>query len=147
MKVSFVTARAHVCFLVHQRFLVQYRFFATALVFPGGDVGEMLVVAFGFALLGLEFLAEMAAARFIALQGIDAEQFGKFHEVRHATGVLQLLIELAVPARDSDVGPEFVAQRGELKAAPPVGAVLNHHFNAVTSWGVDGTGELKHVYA
>jgi sulfane dehydrogenase subunit SoxC len=41
---------------------------------------------------------------------------------------------------------EFVAQRGELKAVPPVGAVLNHHFNAVTSWGVDGTGELKHVY-
>ena len=42
---------------------------------------------------------------------------------------------------------EFVAQRGELKAVPPVGAVLNQHFNAVTSWGVDGTGELKHVYA
>jgi sulfane dehydrogenase subunit SoxC len=42
---------------------------------------------------------------------------------------------------------EFVAQRGELKAAPPVGAVLNHHFNAVTSWGIDGTGEVKHVYA
>jgi sulfane dehydrogenase subunit SoxC len=42
---------------------------------------------------------------------------------------------------------EFVAQRGELKAVPPVGAVLNHHFNAVTSWGVDGTGEVKHVYA
>jgi sulfane dehydrogenase subunit SoxC len=42
---------------------------------------------------------------------------------------------------------EFVAQRGELKAVPPVGAVLNHHFNAVTSWGVDGTGEVRHVYA
>jgi sulfane dehydrogenase subunit SoxC len=42
---------------------------------------------------------------------------------------------------------EFVAQRGELKAVPPVGAVLNQHFNAVTSWGIDGTGEVKHVYA
>jgi sulfane dehydrogenase subunit SoxC len=42
---------------------------------------------------------------------------------------------------------EFVAQRGELKAVPPVGAVLNQHFNAVTSWGVDSTGEVKHVYA
>ena len=30
---------------------------------------------------------------------------------------------------------------------PPFGAVLNHHFNAVTSWGVEGTGEVKHVYA
>jgi sulfane dehydrogenase subunit SoxC len=42
---------------------------------------------------------------------------------------------------------EFVAARGELKAVPPVGAVLNQHFNAVTSWGVDGAGEVKHVYA
>jgi sulfane dehydrogenase subunit SoxC len=42
---------------------------------------------------------------------------------------------------------EFVAQRGELKVVPPVGAFLNQHFNAVTSWGVDGAGEVKHVYA
>ena len=42
---------------------------------------------------------------------------------------------------------EFVAARGQLKAVPPVGAVLNHHFNAVTSWGVESTGEVKHVYA
>jgi len=43
--------------------------------------------------------------------------------------------------------PEFVAKRGELKAVPPVGAVLNQHFNAITSWGVDSVGEVKHVYA
>jgi sulfane dehydrogenase subunit SoxC len=42
---------------------------------------------------------------------------------------------------------EFVAARGQLKAAPPVGAVLNQHFNAVTSWGVEASGEVKHVYA
>ena len=42
---------------------------------------------------------------------------------------------------------EFIAARGQLKAAPPVGAVLNQHFNAVTSWGVEGSGEVKHVYA
>src|SRR5229473_2102058 len=42
---------------------------------------------------------------------------------------------------------EFVAARGQLKAVPPVGAVLNHHFNAITSWGIEGTGEVKHVYA
>ena len=42
---------------------------------------------------------------------------------------------------------EFVAKRGELKAVPPVGAVLNQHFNAITSWGVDSVGEVKHVYA
>src|SRR6516165_6428544 len=42
---------------------------------------------------------------------------------------------------------QFVAQRGELKAVPPVGAVLNQHCNVVTSWGVDSAGEVKHVYA
>ena len=42
---------------------------------------------------------------------------------------------------------EFVAARGQLKTVPPVGAVLNQHFNAVTSWGVERSGEVKHVYA
>jgi sulfane dehydrogenase subunit SoxC len=42
---------------------------------------------------------------------------------------------------------EFVASRGELKSAPPVGAVLNHHCNAITSWAIDSTGEVKHAYA
>jgi sulfane dehydrogenase subunit SoxC len=42
---------------------------------------------------------------------------------------------------------QFVAQRGELKSVPAVGVVLNHHFNAITSWGIDSTGEIKHVYA
>jgi sulfane dehydrogenase subunit SoxC len=42
---------------------------------------------------------------------------------------------------------QFVAQRGELKAVPPAMAFPNQHFNAITSWAVDGTGEVKHVYA
>jgi sulfane dehydrogenase subunit SoxC len=42
---------------------------------------------------------------------------------------------------------EFVAQRGELKAVPPVAAFPNQHFNAVTSWAIDEKGEVKHVYA
>jgi sulfane dehydrogenase subunit SoxC len=42
---------------------------------------------------------------------------------------------------------EFVARRGELKAVPPVMAFPNQHFNAITSWAVDSTGEVKHVYA
>jgi sulfane dehydrogenase subunit SoxC len=41
---------------------------------------------------------------------------------------------------------EFVAKRGELKAVPPVTAFLNQHFNAITSWAVDRTGEVTHVY-
>jgi hypothetical protein len=42
---------------------------------------------------------------------------------------------------------EFVASRGELKTAPPVAAVLNQHCNAVTSWAIDSSGEIKHAYA
>ena len=42
---------------------------------------------------------------------------------------------------------EFVAQRGELKAPPPVLAFPNQHYNSITSWAIDGSGEVKHAYA
>jgi sulfane dehydrogenase subunit SoxC len=42
---------------------------------------------------------------------------------------------------------QFVAERGELDAVPPVTAFRNHHFNAVTSWSVDPRGKVKHAYA
>jgi sulfane dehydrogenase subunit SoxC len=42
---------------------------------------------------------------------------------------------------------EFVTKRGELKAVPPATAFPNQHFNAITSWAVASTGEIKHVYA
>jgi sulfane dehydrogenase subunit SoxC len=42
---------------------------------------------------------------------------------------------------------EFVAKRGELKTVPPVTAFPNQHCNAITSWAVDSTGEVKHAYA
>jgi sulfane dehydrogenase subunit SoxC len=42
---------------------------------------------------------------------------------------------------------QFVAQRGELKKVPPVIAIANQHFNAVTSWAVNATGDVTHVYA
>ena len=42
---------------------------------------------------------------------------------------------------------EFVAHRGELKTVLPVTAFPNQHFNGVTSWAIDGKGEVKHVYA
>jgi len=43
---------------------------------------------------------------------------------------------------------DFVAMRGE--AANPVTTPLafpNQHYNSLTSWAVDGKGEIKHVYA
>jgi sulfane dehydrogenase subunit SoxC len=42
---------------------------------------------------------------------------------------------------------QFVAARGELKAKPPVLGFPNQHYNSITSWGIDGKGEIKHVYA
>jgi len=43
---------------------------------------------------------------------------------------------------------QFVAQRGELKKVPPnLTFPPNQHCNAVTSWGVNRDGEVKHVYA
>ena len=42
---------------------------------------------------------------------------------------------------------EFVAKRGELKAPLSLVAFPNQHFNAITSWGIDTNGEVKHVYA
>jgi sulfane dehydrogenase subunit SoxC len=42
---------------------------------------------------------------------------------------------------------EFVAARGELKTVPPVVAFPNQHHNAITSWAIDASGEVKHVYA
>jgi len=42
---------------------------------------------------------------------------------------------------------EFVAQRGQLKKVPPITALPNQHFNAVTTLGVDANGQVGHVYA
>ncbi len=42
---------------------------------------------------------------------------------------------------------QFVAARGETKTPPPVLGFPNQHFNSITSWAIDGKGEVKHVYA
>ena len=43
---------------------------------------------------------------------------------------------------------EFVAARGQTErpVASPL-AFPNQHYNSITSWGIDGKGEIKHVYA
>ena len=42
---------------------------------------------------------------------------------------------------------EIVARRGETTAVPNVLAFPTQHYNTLTSWGVDRSGEVKHVYA
>jgi sulfane dehydrogenase subunit SoxC len=43
---------------------------------------------------------------------------------------------------------EFVAARGQTEKplSTPL-AFPNQHYNSITSWAVDSTGEIKHVYA
>jgi sulfane dehydrogenase subunit SoxC len=41
---------------------------------------------------------------------------------------------------------DFVAARGEAKKVPNVLGFPNQHYNSLTSWAVNGSGEVKHVY-
>jgi len=41
---------------------------------------------------------------------------------------------------------DFVAARGEAKKVPNVLGFPNQHYNSLTSWAVNGGGEVKHVY-
>jgi len=42
---------------------------------------------------------------------------------------------------------DFVAARGQTPKPPNVGGFPNQHYNSITSWGVDPSGQVKHVYA
>jgi len=42
---------------------------------------------------------------------------------------------------------QIIAARGETTKVPPVTAFPGQHFNGITTWAVEGNGEVKHVYA
>jgi sulfane dehydrogenase subunit SoxC len=42
---------------------------------------------------------------------------------------------------------EFVSKRGQTSKPPSVLGFPGHHFNAITSWAVNPSGEVRHVYA
>lgn len=42
---------------------------------------------------------------------------------------------------------EVVAQRGEASRIPNVNGFPSQHYNGTTSWGIERSGEVKHVYA
>src|SRR5512138_810342 len=104
-----VAAGAHVDFFVDQRFLVEDGRFVRALVFPGGRISKVLVVAFGFAVRFLVLGSEMAAAGFVAVQRIQAQQFSELHEIGDAPGVFEALVDALDLAGDREVLPEFLA--------------------------------------
>jgi len=106
---SFVTPLGHFDLFIHERLFVHHWRLARALIFPGRNTGEVFVVASGFAILVLEFLAEMAAAGFASFKSVEAEEFSEFHEVGDASSIFEDLVEFAVLAGDIDVFPEFLA--------------------------------------
>jgi sulfane dehydrogenase subunit SoxC len=42
---------------------------------------------------------------------------------------------------------QIVAHRGQTRTVPPVTAFPSQHYNGITSWAIDGKGEVAHVYA
>ncbi len=81
---------------------------------PGGDVGVLVVVAEGFAVGGLVFFAEVSAAAFVAVVGVDSDEFAEFEEVGYSVGFIQFGIEFVDFAGDEDVFPEFFAEGADV---------------------------------
>ena len=64
----------------------------SSLPLPRGGIGEVLVIAQGLALRRLTLYAEVAAARFGALQRVHAHQLAQFEEVRDSARLLERLV-------------------------------------------------------
>ncbi len=76
---------------------------------------EALVVALRFVVGRLVLLAEVAAARLLARQGIEREQFRELEVVGHAAGVLEILVRVVRVARHRHVVPELFANLRNLR--------------------------------
>jgi hypothetical protein len=60
---------------------VEHGRLADTLEFPGGGVGIVFVVACGLAFRGLILFAEVAAAAFVAVERVAADEFGEFEVI------------------------------------------------------------------
>src|SRR5438093_471895 len=78
--------------------------FAWSGVFPGRHIGETRVIAERFTVRRLKFLAEVASARFIAMECVKTHQFAQLEEVCNAPGIFECLIQLH---RDESCGCHF----------------------------------------
>src|ERR1700721_2949182 len=97
---------------------VTYGLLVGSLVLEHRHVREVVVVADGLALLGLVLLAKMAATRLVADQRVAAHQLAELEEVGHTPGVLEALVERLSVAADLHIGPELLADRGDLRQRP-----------------------------
>src|SRR5207244_9774940 len=82
---------------------VKHRLLARTCELPGRHVAKALIVAPRLALRRLVLLAEVAAARLLAPQGVVTHQLGELEEVGHAAGVLERLVQLLALAADVQV--------------------------------------------
>lgn len=109
MRLGLIVAGLHVYCLVLQGFLEQYGLGAFAGVLPAGDVHIVLVVAGGLAVCGLVFFAEVCAAAFVAVEGIDGHHLGYHEEVLEAQSLFEFGVEVFGFAYDAQVAIEFLA--------------------------------------
>ena len=85
------------------------------------------VIAHRLAVRRLIFRAEMAAAGFLAVEGIAAHKFAEFEEVGHASGFFEGLVEGLAFAQHADGFPEFLPELGNaLDGILQAGAVAGH---------------------
>src|SRR3954471_17014753 len=79
--------------LERQRFLAQHRRVADAAKLPCGRVRKPRVVALRLPVGSLKLFSKMTAARFLAVQRVDAHQLRELEEISHAAGLLQRLVQ------------------------------------------------------
>ncbi len=129
-----------------QRLFGQIPGFARARVAPRSHITEVVVVALRLAVRRLVLLAKVPAARFVALQGVDAQQLAQFEKIRDAPCPLEALIQIVARACDIQVLPELLAEGsdfadGILQACGVArhAAVVPHDLAQFAMEGVDGS--------
>ena len=127
-------------------------------MFPAGYISVIFVVTLGFThlaetvcLIGfgvLVFGPEVSSAGLLAVEGIDAHEFGEVDEVGDAAGFLEFGVESADAAPgNADLVPELFADLRDLFAEPLQALLAALHSAVVPAEkselaveGVDGAG-------
>src|SRR5215471_10269278 len=118
-------------FLKLEGLLVELGLLADALELPCSDVTEVGVVAQRFAVGRLAFLAEVSAARFLSVQGVERQQLGELEVVGHAAGIFETLVEVVAGAWHRDVVPELLTEPGNFSERVLKGSFGPRHPNVV----------------
>ena len=128
--------------LVVEGFFEHLGILILAEVVPAGSVAELVVVTESLAVLGLVLLAEVSAAAFFAVEGVDGDEVTDVDEVREAEGLLEFSVEVVGLARNVDIGPELfldVLEHAESLGEALFGATHADVFpHDVTEFLVDG---------